>query len=95
MSIKRDWKTAVYIFSIVMLFLSVISGDEPLAIYDVVGLALIFISRYLPGVLNLAVWYIGMAISVITSLLAIIFIIALIGILSFAASHYIIIGVIL
>lgn len=70
----------VGIYSGVMLIVSIITFDEPVAAFITIGLALMFLGpRYIPGIFGLASYVIGIAISLLATIAALILIIVLIG----------------
>ena len=83
----------VYVFSGIMLVASVITADEPLALFTAIGMGMLFGGdRYVPGIPGKAISTVGLAVALIASFLALVIIVGLIAILVLGATGSLAIG---
>lgn len=90
---KEQIEKIIYIFAAIMLVASVLTADEPLSVFIAVGLASMYGGpRYLPGILGLSVWVIGIAISLVAAFLALVIVIALIAAFSMSITGLVVLA---
>ena len=83
MKISHELQSLVYAFSSAMLVVSVLSFDEPLSVFILIGIGMMFGGpRFVPGIPGKAIYVIGLGIALIAAFLALVIVIALIAVFS-------------